>query len=229
MFCLCLWVYFVVISQVDYSKHWRHQNRIGSRLHYNLHFYIRESFLDWASFWIFSFGERNLLELFLSQQWSVFYYSGLEFQESSFYSKILLKSYSAQTKGREEGRPGPATPDSKYTPLKSWHLNGDKNSMKSTFGLFGILSWSKEACLWKSCTNQSNSPTNSGTAMVYELDDIDVDGWNSPFWSSFYWIIFYLYRKHFKAGFWLAKSEWFFTRSEYNNSLMRWVININQF
>ena len=84
--------------------------------------------------------------------------------------------------------------------------------MKSTFGLFGILSWSKEACLWKSCTNQSNSPTNSGTAMVYELDDIDVDGWNSPFWSSFYWIIFYFYRKHFKDGFWLAKSEWFFLR-----------------
>ena len=115
MFCLCLWVYFVVISQVDYSKHWPHRNRIGSRLHYNLHFYIRESFLDWASFWIFSFGERNLLELFLSQQWSVFYYSGLEFQESSFYSKILLKSYSAQTKGREEGRPSPATPDSNHT------------------------------------------------------------------------------------------------------------------
>ena len=76
--------------------------------------------------------------------------------------------------------------------------------MKSTFGIFGILSWPKEACLWKSCTNQSNSPSDSRTAMVYELYDVDADGWNTPFWRSFYWIILYFYRKHFKAGFWLV-------------------------
>ena len=207
LFCLCLWVYFVVISQVDYSKHWPHRNRIGSRLHYNLHFYIRELYLDWASFWIFSFGERNLPVLFHLQQWSVFCYSGLEFQESSwkyhpthFFSPklslyccftviktrwkvplVFLGYYHGQKKPAYEN-PVRTNQIHRQIPEQQWFMN----SMTSML-MAGIL----------------------------------------PFGAVFIELFFI-----FTGNISKPASDWrndFFTRSEYNNSLMRWVININQF